>query len=253
MAIYVRLSGGLGNQIFQLAAAIYLRKNNEDIFINTSFLSSYKVPRDLGLDKIFDLNNIGIKICNSTFTNFIFITRTSKLIGVTDSNIKDYSRRKKNIYLDGYFQNFWSNESIANTFTVLKSYVLDCESNHNDNCVIHFRAADFLTDENFNIIPRKWYYDSILDMMQYTSNFIVVTDDIVFSKDYFSSFNFSNINIIYCSKDLISDFNIIRSHRYAIIGNSTFSITSTLLSKSVEKLISYPFFMKGVKRQWNLL
>lgn len=253
MAIYVRLSGGLGNQIFQLAAAIHLRKDNEDIFLNPFFLNTYKVTREFGLGNIFDLNKMGIKICNNKYVHCIFFTRLSKIIGVTDSNIKSYKRISKNIYLDGYFQMFWDSLNVKKAFNFLKSFMKDVCISKENKCIIHFRATDFLDDDNFNIIPRDWYYNSIIKMSSYTNSFVVVTDDINFAKSFFSNFNLKNLSIVFQSEDLFKDFDVIRSHKLAIIGNSTFSITSLLLSNSITKIIAFPYFTKGNERRWNLI
>ena len=47
--IYVRLAGGLGNQIFQILHAICISKTGEKIIILINSMGRFKTPRKLNL------------------------------------------------------------------------------------------------------------------------------------------------------------------------------------------------------------
>jgi len=53
--IYLRLAGGLGNQIFQYTAALLIKKENDLIYFHTKALSNYRAGRSLELVNFFEL------------------------------------------------------------------------------------------------------------------------------------------------------------------------------------------------------
>lgn len=120
--IYLYLSGGLGNQLFQYAAAKNLSLINEaDLIIDTrcGFLSDFKDLRKFSLEKkklqnvifkknilIFWLYKIYKKFSKvrKIFNNFFFVNLINEMvINCFDLNIKQFKFNNK-LYLFGYFQ-----------------------------------------------------------------------------------------------------------------------------------------------------
>lgn len=120
--IYLYLCGGLGNQLFQYAAAKNLAiKNDADLVIDisTGFLVDYRDQRKFSLNlkklqnvilkkiTIFFLLYIIIKKFfrfKSLFNNFYFFNLVNEMkINFFDERISNFNM-KKNLYLFGYFQ-----------------------------------------------------------------------------------------------------------------------------------------------------
>jgi hypothetical protein len=120
--IYLYLSGGLGNQLFQYAAAKNLLIiNDAELIIDThsGFVTDFKNFRKFSLEKqklqsvnfkenilIFWLYRIYKKIFNikKIFNNFFFCKLINEMsINYFDENIKQFKFRKR-LYLFGYFQ-----------------------------------------------------------------------------------------------------------------------------------------------------
>ena len=120
--IYLYLSGGLGNQLFQYAAAKNLSIINEaDLIIDTrcGFFSDFKDSRKFSLEKkklqnvifkknilIFWLYKIYKKFSKvrKIFNNFFFVNLINEMvINCFDLNVKQFKFNNK-LYLFGYFQ-----------------------------------------------------------------------------------------------------------------------------------------------------
>ena len=104
--IKIRLAGGLGNQILQLAAGISLSKfTNKKLLLYSKSLEEYNVKRD------FKLSFLGYKTFNnfSFFDKLIFKFRLVYLMNIffknflCDKNFSLYNSGYKNFFLDGYF------------------------------------------------------------------------------------------------------------------------------------------------------
>ena len=119
--ILVRLSGGLGNQLFQLSAALSLSKliKSKAIYLDTRFLCDYETPRSFELDFLVQ-HIIGVDILTNQMRceQFVSKLRISKII---DGKLFNYAclisvnsllalrasgdqYEYKSVILDGYFQ-----------------------------------------------------------------------------------------------------------------------------------------------------
>ena len=89
--IFIRLAGGLGNQLFQVAAAQLLAHQNSKIILMNGALRRYKSPRSFDLDKLLNLSNLNMEIDDGSNLLGIFSERLRigrlPLIGVNDGNI----------------------------------------------------------------------------------------------------------------------------------------------------------------------
>ena len=120
--VYLYLCGGLGNQLFQYAAAKNLAiKNDADLVIDisTGFLVDYRDQRKFSLN-LKKLQNVILKKITivfllyiiikkffrfkSLFNNFYFFNLVNEMkINFFDERISNFNM-KKNLYLFGYFQ-----------------------------------------------------------------------------------------------------------------------------------------------------
>ena len=255
--LFSRMIGGLGNQLFQVAALLKYRRDKEKVII--SFLGDIHIPKRVNcLKYIFEMPD-WLYFDNSRKLNFLtkLFARSSAslrfgsylpLFGINDRNFyykKSHFMGKKLLFLDGYFNQNWNFSDLNSIFSILKlkSIILNKEQQRlcNQNVVIHIRGGDFLSIKNLNICKFDYYKKSIeYALARGLRNFIVISEDQKYAKEMIKrlkrSFTDLQISIIK-SNSIENDFNIIRSSKLAILSNSTFSWWASFLSKSKREFL----------------
>ena len=139
--IFSRIVGGLGNQLFQIAACLKYKKKKEKVII--SFLGDIHIPKRANcLDYIFEkpewLYYDNSKKLNR-FTRFIaknsaYLRFGSYLpiLSINDRNFYFKNSRnflKNTLFLDGYFNKNWTFSSLNYAFNQLKLREILLEKN----------------------------------------------------------------------------------------------------------------------------
>jgi hypothetical protein len=241
--IFVRLAGGLGNQLFQLAAAQLLTQHNSRIFLMSGGLRRYKSPRSFDLDKLLNLAEINAQIYDGSKILSFICERLRlgrfPLIGVNDRNIekRDILRRRGAVFMDGYFQDFWSDDLINATFSRLAEHINFTSIDEDNNaCVVHIRGGDFLGSELYNITPISWYVSqaNLVLKNHYVTRFCIISDDIKVATQLSCVFtsNFQLPVVVKVGRHLLEDFHTLRTASFRIIGNSTFALSAALAGGS---------------------
>lgn len=261
--IFLRLGGGLGNQIFQLGAAMLLANysRTDHLVIDDSFLSNYKSKRSNDLLELFDFNRAKVKIEFSRVG--IAKYRLPKVLPlklnfwpfISDRNFQ-FSLRSttdRNRYLDGYFQECITQKNFDDIRTLLaKIFISRQEISDPSICAIHIRGGDFLK-LGWNTVASPFYYHKAIRFMlshHKIRHFLVVTDDIDYATQIMSS---ENVNYEAYSSDTISDFNIISSAQRKIISNSTFSLWASSIREMDDSAVISPRYLRpGVVRPFRL-
>tara|TARA_S200000501_G_scaffold316506_1_gene309430 strand:+ start:1088 stop:1921 length:834 start_codon:yes stop_codon:yes gene_type:complete len=266
--IFTRMVGGLGNQLFQTAACLKYRNKREKVII--SFLGDIHVPKRINcLDSIFIRPN-WLYFDNSNNLNVAtkFIAKTSAYlrfgsylpyVSINDKNFssRDYhSSTKKILFLDGYFNQKWTYYTLKKAFSQLKLRQIELNKKYLPICkndvVIHVRGGDFLKISNLNICKLDYYKKSIYYALSkgYIS-FKIISEDKAYGKEilkelknYFTNLKISMLN----SESIKNDFNIIRSSKFAILSNSTFSWWASFLSTTKREFIVPEYFSIKEKR-----
>ena len=263
--IFSRIVGGLGNQLFQIAACLKYKKLEEKVII--SFLGDIHIPkRENCLDYIFekpewlyydDSKNIN-QITKFIAKNSAYLRCGSYLpiVSINDRNFYLNNSRnflKKTLFLDGYFNKNWTLSSLNYAFKQLKLREIGLSKEYLENCredvIIHIRGADFLDLPNFNICKIDYYKNCMryFITMGYRS-FKVISEDQIYARELISQLKkyFVDIKIKKIKTESIkNDFNIIRSSRFAILSNSTFSWWASFLSSSKNLfLVPYSFSLR---------
>ena len=255
--LFSRIVGGLGNQLFQTAACLKYRKQKEKVII--SFLGDIHVPKRMNcLDSIFTRPN-WLYFDNSNDLNVTtqLIARTSAsirlgsylpFISINDRNFSSRSYRssiKKILFLDGYFNQKWTFNSLKNAFKQLKLKPIELNEEYlqicNNDVVIHLRGSDFLTIPNLNICNLEYYKKSInYAISKGYNSFKLISEDQIYGKEVLKEIKkyFIDLKIQLLKSDSIkNDFNLIRSSKLAILSNSTFSWWASFLSTSKKEFI----------------
>ncbi|HUM50883.1 MAG TPA: alpha-1,2-fucosyltransferase [Chitinophagales bacterium] len=273
--IVVRLMGGLGNQLFQYAAAKQLSiLNNAELYFDTSFFSTKPIDN---IQRKFELDvfNIDYKIATDEMLHHFHGTEfnntelvLTKLLSFGKFKKYKFSKYgfdehfldlKGNYYLRGFFQSekyFSTIKNIIRDELMIedKHLPLDTElvnriKNSENSVSIHIRRGDYirnLTSMDAHGICSKDYYVKSIKLIREKLG----TDDIhfyIFTDDANWVRNEMNWNIdctLISDKKPIEDFYLMSLCKHNIIANSTFSWWAAWLNKNENKSIILP-------KQWT--
>lgn len=268
--IFLKISGGLGNQMFQYATATSLAvlKNTTtgvDLAdINTKEGKKNFTYRNFQLDSIFNLSNF--KIVPSYA--YSFITGTSiidkikrKLIGgeyFLEKNLafcSDIFKITKNTYLEGYFQsekNFIKTEKeIRQQFAFTKKLNIKSEEilqkiQNSKSIAIHIRRGDYIKNKVINSVHGtcsiSYYKRALKHFKIEESDVFFFSDDINWVKNNFTFLNPDKTHFIdwNTGNDSWQDMALMSNCQNFIIANSSFSWWGAWLSDYSDKKIIAP-------------
>jgi len=257
------LFGGLGNQLFQLAAAQYYSKRfNQSLkFINffnnfysedhTKFnLNNYYDLNITFIDQLYLKKEIGVFQSNFYISKLAYKFSLNLINTITDKkNTKLLSGRS--YLLNGYFQNkiFFEEldlkikEKFQNPIgkNELNNYSIYHKLKDKNSISIHIRGQDFLKYNDRIICDVNYYQKSINIIKKNVQNpfFYIFTDDEIYAKKLLSNLK---INSLIVKNTFNSSINLhlmsICNHK--IISNSTFAWWAAILSKSQNGIIISP-------------
>jgi hypothetical protein len=264
--IIVKISGGLGNQLFQYSFGQYLSK-----VLNTSVLYDLQtekkivnyLPRKLGLNS-FDIE-LNIASLNDTkkmkcFNNGILERIERKFAQFLPSLFSTYFvektekiRIKDNCYYDGYWQFYkyqtqdginFTSFSLSNINTnEVNRQILRLLIEHN-SISIHIRRGDYISIKKNSSIFCICNYDYYESAIQYIDNVVEDPiyyifcdgDDLKWARDNFIGKQFRFVT----GNSPIEDLYLMSKCKHNIIANSTFSWWAAWLNKSDHKIVIAP-------------
>lgn len=254
--VFVRLSGGLGNQLYQIAAGMYLSKIiNSELFVDDS--SCKKLSTHNG-DRLGNLGYILPRISWLDRVRYLFIPKLLKKIGfISKSYIRDIDLGNEfllsdlscgNYYLDGYWQNCFYSISVFDelhsTITLPKanSKYSDLIDNASHSVSLHIRRGDFLKSDGNFILPLSYFLDSLelLQSRYEELSIFVFSDDIDWCKNILSSVDEFSFFFVDDTCNELEDFYLIHKCDSKIISNSTFSWWAAFLGDDFKSLVLYP-------------
>jgi len=264
----VKLQGGLGNQMFQYAAARALKSGKiyfDYSFLNNNNISSYSfTAREFELHifsklKVKKLNSYAKRLIltkNKKYDllKFLLPAKLNNIKYITDDNIEENLNKKhlnQMLYLEGYFQNatYYNQikKSIVDDFTFpkLPDEFLELlnEIENSNSVAIHIRRGDYLKPnikEYHGILPISYYEHAIRYLNGKLENplYFIFSDD----PDWcFENLNFlSNKQIVSNRNEAWIDMCLISNCKHQIIANSSFSWWAAWLNQFEEKIVISP-------------
>jgi hypothetical protein len=261
--LFVRIHGGLGNQMFQIASGYGIaKKNNMNMFI----LNSSNVMKQ-DFTHTTD-NNFFIK---SIFNNYTKID----LENIVLDNLKGYKEETCDCYtycdltihqdllLNGYFQN--EKYFIDHKYDIIKKFtetpyynsVMKYVSDNKEigelllnSYFIHVRRGDYLLHSSLYGIDYDSYYTKAIAYIlerDKDAHFYITSDDNAFCKNYSV---FQNIKKTFMVLEpLESMYFMSLCYKGAICCNSTFSWWGSYLNKNPNKIVLFP--SKWINREWT--
>jgi len=265
------LKGGLGNQMFQYATGRALaEKTGQTLLLD---ISGYSDPRAVNSDtpRTFDLGVFNIKAEIATSKQIRQIKYPlgifSKILRKINKKIlrryyRDYHpkllknlAKKKNIYLDGFFQSQKNFKEIRQKLleelslkesgknSIVQEFA---EKIGNSNSIsIHIRRGDYANDpktKNYHgLIPLSYYEKAISTIKQKNENpvFYIFTDDISWAKE---NLKMEYQTIFVSGNDFTpqQEIYLMSKCQHNIIANSSFSWWGAWLNTNPKKIIIAP-------------
>jgi hypothetical protein len=239
--IYIRISGGLGNQLFQLAAASFLTSNNHCRVVPfIDGLKSYKQSRDPDFVTLLQQNGwvlLDEKSKHRIVRHLSVSARVGKLLpvlGVNDRNIwktKITSLSEAPRFMDGYFQRGWTEETFACAIANMPVQPISdaaAKRSNKDEVAMHIRGGDFLRLPSYQVVDAKYYVRATeLALEQGFKRFFIISDDASYASSIRDQIRekFSDVDMRLSplGNNVLEDFDLMRAAPARIIGNSTFA------------------------------
>lgn len=272
--IVIRVQGGLGNQLFQYALALSLKKKkNTKVLLDITFYENSFIPNG-ATKRHFILDNFNIKDIEYTTDRNLVLKNsfTQKIRRLYERKFLPYYKNtyvvekdsgfdpfifevKTTAYLDGYWQSYKYFENIekelrSNLMLTTKlssdSDVLLSEIKKQQNSIsLHIRRGDYVTKYN------NLYYQISLDYYINSINFIksklandcikiyVFSDDIEWCKQNIK-INNPHYFISNNQKEDFEDLILMSNCSHNIIANSTYSWWAAWLNSNKNKIVVCP-------------
>lgn len=267
----VKILGGLGNQMFQYALAIALKKHftNEEVKLDIHCFNGYNKHEGFEIDRVFgnkfrlasygDIAKVAYpyfnfqiwRICSRILPNrqYMFSEDTSFRIMPEVVDNPNYK------YFDGYWQHeeYFKNSynDIVNAFS-FKDF--DDERNKNlayrlnkmNSISIHVRRGDYVNDKLFNETCGITYYKNAIKEINKRTTvelFCIFSDDILWCKENIESLmNGKKTIYVDWNKgiDNYRDMQLMTICKHNIIANSSFSWWGAWLNQNAEKIVIAP-------------
>jgi hypothetical protein len=240
--IYTRMAGGLGNQLYQLAAALTLDpKQGRSVFPLVDALSAYatvRTPDSFKLIPSVDWASKHQAAPSSILKSLVVsgrIGRWAPVIGVSDRNFWQMANQGINedrtVVMDGYFQTGWTESFFQRALSRMNVIAPSSHAKSrvaSNECVIHIRGGDFLKIPLHQVIDEKYYIQAIKQAKDHGwVDFAIVSDDCVYASHVLNQISKDiptvNIRLLPSQTDALVDFDTLRIASARIIGNSTFS------------------------------
>lgn len=252
--IVVRISGGLGNQMFQYAFARALQARGKRVYLHWHPHHSKSSHNGFELDRVFQLqlsDTIPL-VSQSLLSRWQAwrLRKTARKREVHELQFQAHFLETQSGYLDGYWQTEQYFKSIRDkiradfTFKSLKdpkNLELQQQIAHSETCSIHIRRGDYVGHPELGGICNEAYYKNALkelDTRHPDCALIVFSDDIEFSKDLLKE----RQQVKFCDwnrgDDSWMDLVLMSECKHHILANSSFSWWSAWLEKSVGTTIS---------------
>lgn len=259
--VTTKVMGGFGNQLFCYACGYAVAKNsNRRLRIDTS-------QQDNDTFRIVDIVKLNITYDEritfkkgSRFLDRAIINKVKliKRVGLLTSYIKEkkyysyqndiFKTKKKNIYLDGYWQSYKYFEKyrdeLLEMFTPKNDLIVkNIEDDQNIKVAIHIRRGDYI---NIGCNIGLTYYDSAINYLKTTLGnnvkYYVFSDDVDFAKDFVKRYHELDMQIVENNSEnqTLEDFYLMTSCDHFIIANSSFSWWAAWLGHNTDKIVICP-------------
>lgn len=266
--VIAHLIGGLGNQMFQYAAARALSSaKKETLLLDTSSFASYTLHQGFELSKLFageiciardtDVNHVLGWQAAPRIRNFLhrpklaWLRKANLIIEPSFHYWSGLQRAPDDCYLMGYWQSeryfFDVAEEVRKDFTfkldMSPQNIEIADKIRNTNAIsLHVRRGDYVNNSVYAACTRDYYRTAILHLSKHVNapTFFVFSDDIDWVKnnlDIDFPLHYVNHNK---GSESYNDMRLMSMCQHNIIANSSFSWWGAWLNPSADKVVVAP-------------
>jgi hypothetical protein len=221
---YVNLCGGIGNQLFQIAAGYaYSKKYDKKLILN-----GYSWHGSQGVH--------ALQYKDTVFRNFEYgqaITRDIIPIHETSCKFEELPYFHGSVSLTGYFQSLKHFEDYKDEF-ISKLWFPEINSSiiNDGDFAFHIRRGDYLKYPNIHYVCDTLYFEKMFERFS-NHNIHVFTDSPEHVLKEFESYDF---RLVQTSSE-INDLTLMSLHDNIVCSNSSFSWWASVLNKKKNKII----------------
>lgn len=246
------LSGGLGNQMFQYAMVLALRKRGVVVSMDTSMYGYLSMHNGYELERVFGITET---VTNRQGLHIYWLRLLNKYkphwLCIADTNLYDESVFKVNSnYLIGYWQDerYFKNveKEIRHSFVFQnideKNLKLAVEMTSCNSVSIHIRRGDYASS-NMTLLSDGYYEKAVSYMKRKVQSpvYYIFSDDKNEAKRIADQCGISYRLIDHNNGDnSYKDMYLMSQCKHNIIANSSFSWWGAWLNSNVEKIIVAP-------------
>lgn len=272
--IIIRVTGGVGNQLYIYAFAKFLQKKygfrvlleTKTGFMRDSYHRSYRLSRFTISLQTCNLYHSLFYPLNKRVSPWIIKIFYPKSLYITENELESIDHISLQIfhtlYLDGLWQNskYFQNQllqgdlSFKDSMNYKSSYgLLYKQISSSTSVAVHVRRVQYS-----NLLPQSYYEEA----MKYLANkfsdpvFFIFSDDMEWCKTNLSG----NYSLIWVTEsqhdDELADLFLMSSCQHFIIANSSFSWWGAAISSSKHKIVVhpnkkfYPMNMVSLPQDW---
>jgi len=256
--IISKVTGGVGNQMFQYAIAKSIATARKDSFkLDITAYETYMLHNGYRLnsfslkgvlakkDEIFRLRGFNNRIFNkfNIFKPKSYYLEKERTI--YDENVFNY----KDIYLDGYWQNeayfLDIRESLLKDFKLkellsrkVEASLIDIKSS--SSIAVHVRRGDYLNHPEIGVLSVDYYKRAVgyINTKVNKPKFFIFSNDISWCKENFSFIE--EATYIEESESELEDLELMKNCKHNIVANSSFSWWAAWLNESQDKIVIAP-------------
>jgi hypothetical protein len=262
MTIRIKLSGGLGNQMFQFATGFSIaKKNNVRLSLDLRYINRRQLFNGFELEKIFNIYS-KVSFLNKPLSfNTLNFKEILNIIDVTYYNFKEphfhYASNILNISNHSFLDGYWQSEMYFKDYTkeIKKIFnfsdqlneqniLIGDDINRNNSISIHIRRGDFLLKRNNShyVNLKEYYLKSIYESSKNFKNpkYFIFTDDPSWAVDNFVLDHPYIVVDINLGTRSFLDMYLMSLCKANIIANSSFSWWGAWLNNNKDKIIYAP-------------
>lgn len=254
----IKITGGLGNQMFIYAFYMQMKKHFSDTRLDLSDMVHYKVHHGYEMHRVFNLPKVEFCINQILKKVIEFLFFKTILERKQNHSMEAYQKKYRwpFVYFKGFYQSeryfseisneirstFTFNLDIANSRSLAMMKKIDADENA---ISLHIRRGDYLNPEHYDsigcICQLPYYQNAICAMNKNLArpSYYVFSDDIAWVKD-----NIKLPQATYIDwnkgKDSWQDMMLMSHCRHHIICNSTFSWWGAWLNPRKDKTVLCP-------------
>jgi hypothetical protein len=261
MAIRIKLTGGLGNQMFQFAAGYAVaRRNNVELSLDLRRFNRRPLHNGFELQKVFDIfSKVDFlnKPLNYKFINFKeVLNKIDKTFHSFEEPHFHYTPKILGIPKHSILNGYWQSELYFKDYTHeikkifsfkkldKKNSLVANDINQNNSISIHVRRGDYLLKENNNhyVDLMKYYLKAIEESSKFFNNpkYFIFTDDTLWvTKNLILNYPYTIVDVNNGVNSFF-DMYLMSICKSNIISNSSFSWWGAWLNNKKDKIVFAP-------------